>query len=51
MGVVDFIPEVNRLGKIWAVWKLIYKVKQNVHINHFVIKHMAYSCDMEHALI
>jgi hypothetical protein len=28
MGMIDFSPELNRLGKIWELWRIVVRKKQ-----------------------
>jgi hypothetical protein len=49
MGMIDFSPELNLLGKTWEVWKLIVRVKKGgkaCAINRGRLKLMAKACNI-----
>jgi hypothetical protein len=41
MGCVEFSPELNKLGKIWELWKIVCRYKLGANINRGRIKRMA----------
>ena len=51
MEEVDFIPTINKIGKIWGLWKLVLKGRTVGKVNRACIKIMAKSCKIPQPIL
>eukprot|EP00957_Ditylum_brightwellii_P037618 2844905-Ditylum_brightwellii.AAC.1 len=58
MGMIDFSPELNRLGKIWEMWRIVVRkekaedmhLKKGQKVNRGRIKKLARACGVSRPL-
>jgi len=50
MGMVDFSPELNKLGLRWETWKLVCKLKRDGRVNPCLIKDKVAQCQISKPL-